>query len=147
MIKPVIQEEATGCAIASTAALAGVSYAAAKKVANNLGITAADPALWSSTTPIRQLLTHYNIKASSKESPFKNWQSLPDLALLSIKWHMENGKPYWHWVVFVRDSSGEHVLDSKKTLKHNKRTDFGRIKPRWFIGIKKMNKSARNNPL
>jgi hypothetical protein len=136
-MKPVIQEELTGCAIASTAALAGVSYAAAKKVANSLGISAADPTLWSSTMHIRKLLKHYNIKAGPKQTPFNNWQSLPDLALLAVKWHMEKDTPYWHWVVFIRDSSGEYVLDSKKALKHNKRTDFGRIKPKWFIGITK----------
>lgn len=136
-MKPVIQEEATGCAIASTAALAGVSYAAAKKSANSMGITAANPALWSSTTHIRLLLKHYNINTSPKETPFKNWQSLPDLALLAIKWHLEKGTAYWHWVVFVRESNGEYVLDSKSALKQNKRTDFGRIRPKWFISIMK----------
>lgn len=136
-MKPVIQQEATGCAIASTAALAGISYAAAKKVANSIGIYADDSTLWSDTAHIRRLLKHYNIKSSVNEVTFKNWQSLPDLALLAIKWHQEKGKAYWHWVVFVRDGNGEYVLDSKKALKKNKRTDFGRIKPRWFIEISK----------
>lgn len=71
-MKPVIQQEATGCAIASAAALAGVSYTAAKKAASNLGITATDPTLWSSTTHIRRLLKHYNIKTRPTETPFKN---------------------------------------------------------------------------
>jgi ABC-type bacteriocin/lantibiotic exporter with double-glycine peptidase domain len=134
-MKPVIQQEATGCAIASSAVLAGVSYAAAKKVANSLGISATDSTLWSGTSHIRRILKHYKISTSPPETPFKNWQTLPDSALLAIKWHKENGKAYWHWVVFVRDASGEYVLDSKKALKQNVRTDFGRIKPKWFIGV------------
>ena len=134
-MKPVIQQEATGCAIASTAALANISYAAAKKVAKQLGITAEDPTLWSDTTHIRRLLRHYKISTDNTESAFTNWSSLPDCALLAIKWHIENGKPYWHWVVFVRDTNQQYVLDSKKSLKKNMRTDFGRIKPKWFIGV------------
>lgn len=134
-MKPVIQEETTGCAIASTAALADVSYNAAKKVANGLGITADDSTLWSDTTHIRKLLRHYKISVDNTETTFTDWDSLPDCALLAIKWHIEKGKPYWHWVVFVRDAKGEYVLDSKKALKQNVRTDFGRIKSKWFIGV------------
>ncbi len=135
-MKPVIQQEIAGCAIASTAALAGISYTAAKKAAKNLGITAADSTLWSDSTHIRRLLRHYHIKTDKYETAFTDWQSLPDRALLAIKWHLEKGTPYWHWVVFVRDIDGEYVLDSKKALKQNVRTDFGRIKPKWFIGVR-----------
>ncbi len=135
-MKAVIQQEISGCAIASAAALASISYASAKKTAKNLGITAIDPTLWSGSTHIRRLLRHYHINTDKHETPFTDWQSLPDRALLSIKWHLEKDTPYWHWVVFVRDANGEYVLDSKKALKQNVRTDFGRIKPKWFIGVK-----------
>ena len=136
-MKPVIQQEVTGCAIASSAALAGVSYSAAKKISNGMGIYADDSTLWSDPSHIRRILKYYKIKTSATETPFKNWQALPDLALLAIKWHKEKGKAYWHWVVFVRDESGEYVLDSKKALKQNRRTDFGRIRPKWFITVLK----------
>ncbi len=56
MMKPVVQLERTGCGIASVAALAGVSYTAAKHVANRMGIHARDSRLWSETTHMRQLL-------------------------------------------------------------------------------------------
>lgn len=134
-MKPVIQQEATGCAIASSAAIAGISYSRARKIANELGIYADDPRLWSETSYVRKLLKKLGFKTSPKELPFKNWSSLPDCALLSIKWHLEEGRPYWHWVVFIRDENGEVVLDSKKTLSKNIRTDFGRIKPKWFIKV------------
>ena len=134
-MKPVIQQEQTGCAIASSAAIAGVSYTKAKQIANSLGITAQDSTLWSSTKPVRSILKKLGIKTNPSETPFKNWESLPDCALLAIKWHKENGIAYWHWVVFVRENGKEIVLDSKKSLTTNIRTDFGRIKPKWFIKV------------
>ncbi len=135
-MKPIIQEEITGCAIASSAAIAGVSYSEAKKVANNIGIYADDPALWSETNYIRQLLKEFDVEADSKETPFTNWESLPYVALLSTKWHLENNKAFWHWAVFVREGNKSYVLDSKKSLKTHQRTDFWRIKPKWFIEVK-----------
>ncbi len=134
-MKPVIQQEQTGCAIASTAAIAGVSYKEAKKVANSIGIYAEDSSLWSETKYIRTLLRKFGLKTSKGETPFKGWQLLPDCALLSIKWHLEDGKPYWHWVVFVRENGQEYVLDSKKALKKNRRTDFGRMQPKWYLKV------------
>jgi ABC-type bacteriocin/lantibiotic exporter with double-glycine peptidase domain len=134
-MKPVIQQEKAGCAIASAAAIAGISYAKAKRIANGLGITARDSTLWSSTKPVRSLLKNLGIKTGAAETAFKNWQSLPDCALLAIKWHKQKGKAYWHWVVYVREENKEYVLDSKKLLKTNIRTDFGRIKPKWYIEV------------
>ena len=134
-MKPVIQEEKTGCAIASSAAIAGISYSKAKRITNDLGIYADDSTLWSDTRPIRAILKELGFRAATTEAPFKDWASLPDRALLAIKWHREEGKPYWHWVVFVRERGKEYVLDSKNTLKTNIRTDFGRMKPKWFIKV------------
>lgn len=82
----VIQEEATGCGIAASAALA-------------------------------------------------SWERLPDKALLAIKWRMESGKPFWHWVLFIGEGGQDKVLDSKKSLRSNVRRDFGRMKPKWYIEI------------
>jgi len=135
-MKPVIQEEPTGCAIASAAAVCGVSYKEAKKIANDMGIFADDSNLWSETNYIRKLLKKLGAEVGKEEQPFGNWLALPDIALLATKWHIEKGKPYWHWAVFVRDKEREYVLDSKKSLSTNVRTDFGRIKPKWFIEVR-----------
>ena len=135
-MKPVIQQEVTGCGIASVAALAGVTYREAKAVANRLGIYAEDRSLWSNTRYVRMLLKHYGIVAGKGETPFRTWAALPDLALLSIKWHLEGGKPFWHWVVYWCTAAGPVVLDSKKVLKTNTRRDFGRIRPKWFIPVR-----------
>jgi hypothetical protein len=83
----------------------------------------------------RRLLREYCLRPASTERPFRSWNSLPDRALLAIKWHREKGRPCWHWVVFVRDSEGERVLDSKRSLKRHVRTDFGRMKPKWYIEV------------
>ena len=134
-MKPVIQQEKTGCAIASSAALAGISYKKAKSIANSLGIYADDSTLWSETKHIRKILKKLNIKTGQAEISFTNWDALPARALLAIKWHLENGQPFWHWVVYVREKNTRYVLDSSKRIKNNKRTDFGRIKPKWYIKI------------
>jgi hypothetical protein len=135
ILRFVIQEERTGCGIASAAAIAGVSYAAAKKAAHALGIAASDPRLWSDTAHVRRLLRHFGFKTGARERPFRTWDALPDLALLAIKWHRERGVPFWHWVVFVREGGKAYVLDSKRGLRSNRRTDFGRMKPKWFIPV------------
>jgi ABC-type bacteriocin/lantibiotic exporter with double-glycine peptidase domain len=134
-MKLVIQQEKTGCAIASSAALAGISYKKAKSIANGLGVYAEDSTLWSETHYIRKILKKLDIKTSKSETLFRSWEALPERALLAIKWHMEKGKPYWHWVVYVREKNCEYVLDSSKRIKNNKRTDFGRIKPKWYIKV------------
>ncbi len=134
-MKPVVQREATGCGIASAAAIAGLSYARAKAIAHSLGISAQDHRLWSRTYHVRKLLRHLGVKTGRSELTFRSWEALPDLALLSIKWHLEQGRPFWHWVVFVRDEAGARVLDSKISLKRHVRTDFGCIKPKWYIPI------------
>jgi hypothetical protein len=134
-VKPVVQLEPTGCGIASVAAIAGVSYSRAKSVANSLGIYADDRALWSTTAHVRALLRQFRLTPHPTEIPFRSWDALPQLALLSIKWHLDKGRPYWHWAVFVRENGRSCVLDSKKSLRQHTRTDFGRMKPKWFIPI------------
>ncbi len=132
---PVVQEEVSGCGIAACAALAGLSYADARRTANRIGIHAEDPTLWSDSAHVRTLLSTLGISTAQEETPFVSWQSLPDKALLAIKWHLEGGKPFWHWVVFVRQGEDTFVLDSKKGLKSPVRRDFGRMKPKWYLEV------------
>lgn len=134
-MNPVIQQELTGCGIASSAAIAGISYKKAKEVANSIDIYADDASLWSDPKHVGILLKKLGINTSGLKIPFNNWQTLPACALLATKWHKEQGKAFWHWAVFTRENDKEYVLDSKKTLKINKRTDLGRIKPKWYITV------------
>jgi hypothetical protein len=92
--------------------------------------------LHNSSLHVQKLLSTFGIKTGSREFPFRSWEGLPDHALLAIKWHLEKGRSYWHWVVFVRETGQSYVLDSKKSLRSNRRTDFGRMKPKWYIPVK-----------
>lgn len=134
-MRPVIQKDKTGCAIAASAVLANTTYDNAKRIANDIGVFASDSSLWSSTEPVRRILKNFNIHCAVGEQAFTSWSDLPDRALLSIKWHLEENKPFWHWVVFIRDSEGMCVFDSNARLKQNRRTDFARMKPKWYIEI------------
>lgn len=134
-MRPVVQLERTGCGIASVATLAGVTYREASRAANRMGISAADVRLWSETEYVRRLLRHYEIYPARTQARFVSWQALPALALLAIKWRKEHGRACWHWVVFRRGRNGPVVLDPKRGLRTNTRTDFGRMRPKWFIAI------------
>lgn len=131
----VIQEETTGCGIASAANIVCKSYAEMKAIANAMGIYAEDESLWSDTQYVRQLLDHEGIVTTPDETPFSSWETLPDTALLSIKHHVKNGKKFWHWVVFRRVDGKPYVLDSAAYLPANVRQDFAAMQPEWFIEV------------
>jgi hypothetical protein len=136
VLKSVIQEETTGCGIASVANILGKTYSEMKAIANAMGIHAEDKSLWSDTQHVRKMLSHAGVETSSDEIPFESWSALPDLALLSIKHHQEDGKNFWHWVVFKRVGAEGFVLDSASYLPSNIRTDFNEMQPKWFIEVK-----------
>ncbi len=136
MLKPVVQEEATGCGIASVANILGKTYSEMKAIANAMGIHADDKSLWSDTHYVRKMLSNAGVETSSDEIPFESWSALPDLALLSIKHHQEDGKNFWHWVVFMRVGGEALVLDSASYLPSNIRPDFNEMQPKWFIEVK-----------
>lgn len=136
MLKPVVQEETTGCGIASVANILGKTYVEMKAEANAMGIYASDKSLWSDTQYVRHMLSSGGVKTSSDELPFETWDALPDLALLSIKHHQEEGKNFWHWVVFKRVDGRPLVLDSASYLPSNIRVDFHAMQPKWFIEVK-----------
>lgn len=119
----IVQEETTGCGIAACANLAQISYAEDKR-------------LWSETAHIRQLLSALNISASEKQTAFVSWAKLPEKALIALKWHEKAGSAFWHWAIFIRQGNNAIVIDSAQRLKSPIRTDFGRMKPKWFIKVK-----------
>lgn len=134
-MQSVIQEEATGCAIAAVANIVGKTYSEMKAIANSMGIFATDQALWSEVNYVREMLAAEGIAVSEQEHRFLTWESLPDLALLSIKHHQQAGKNFWHWVVFKRENGNSAVLDSASYLPNNLRTDFSAMEPKWYIAV------------
>lgn len=135
MLVPVIQQETTGCGIAAVATILGKSYPEMQAIANALGIHAEDQSLWSDTGYVRRLLTEAGVRVSAEEMPFESWEALPDLALLPIKHHQENGREFWHWTVFQRVQGEASVLDSASYLPSNIRRDFAEMHPQWFIQV------------
>ncbi len=135
MCKPVVQEETTGCGIASVANILGKTYAEMKGIANAMGIHASDKSLWSDTQYARRMLAGAGFETSADEVSFESWGTLPDLALLAIKHYQEDGKNFWHWVVFQRLDGQAVVLDSASYLSSNIRTDFDAMQPKWFIEV------------
>jgi len=136
MLKSVIQEETTGCGIASVANILGISYSEMKIKANASGIYATDKTLWSDTQYVRRMLSESGVESSNSETPFRSWDELPDQALLSIKYHQEDGVNFWHWVVFKRVDGQAYVLDSAPYLESNIREDFETMQPKWYIEVK-----------
>lgn len=135
VLNSVVQEEASGCGIASVANILGKSYSEMKAIANAMGIHASDKSLWSDTKYVRRILCSAGVEVAIVESPFESWDALPDLALLSIKHHQEAGKNFWHWVVFKRVNGQAFVLDSAVYLPSNVRQDFAAMQPKWFIKV------------
>lgn len=135
MIGCVVQEEVSGCGIASVANILGKSYGEMKAIANGMGIQAEDERLWSDTRYVRRMLARFGVKTSEHEVPFESWDRLPDLALLAIKHRREGDRHFWHWVVFRRRGGRAVVLDSAAYLPENVRTDFGAMRPAWFIEV------------
>lgn len=131
----VVQEHPEGCALACAAMLAGLTYRQARHAAAQLGIHAGDKGLYSTAAPLRRLLRYLGLVPAEPEQPFTGWDGLPNCALLAVKWHIEAGRPFWHWVVFIRDAGGAAVLDPSANLTENRRTDWHALKPRWYIKI------------
>ena len=91
-----------------------LSHPEMKSIAEAIGIFAHDQLLWSNTASVRNLLERVELSADPGEVPFRSRESLPDLALLSIKWHEGKGRPFWDWVVFIREKGRPFVLNSKR---------------------------------
>ena len=68
VVKSVVQEETTGCGIASVANILGKTYAEMKEIANAMGIYASDKSLWSDTQYVRRMLSAAGIEASLSEA-------------------------------------------------------------------------------
>lgn len=136
MLKSVIKQETTGCGIASVANILGKKiYSEMKAIANAMGIYADDKSLWYDTQYVRKMLAKFDVEVSANEIAFKSWDALPDLALFAIKYHQQDGKNFWHWIVFKRVEGQAVVLDSAKYLSSNIRIDFDVMQPEWFIEV------------
>lgn len=130
----IIQQETTGCAIASVANIVNLPYAQVQQRANALGIFASDTTLFSATKHIVKLLASYKLDTKEKIA-FTSWQQLPDTALVALNYHQENNVFIWHWAVFKRQDQQELILDSAVVQQGIARQDLHNMHPKWFIQI------------
>lgn len=135
-LTPVVQQDATGCGLAVIATLTGQPYAQIKTRAAELGTHPEDKRIWSDTDYVYRLAADQGLTLAVQPTPFHDWDNLPDLAIMAIKWRRIEGVPFWHWVVFQRTEGEPQVLDSGIRLKHQCRRDLWRIQPKWFIEVK-----------
>lgn len=127
------QHDATDCGLACVAMLAKVSVDDVKRKARDL-FNWADENDFSTEGPeLRKLLNFYKIQTAKRLVPFNGWDKLPSLCILAINYHEMDET--WHWVIFERKDGEKSVTDPNSYVKANKRTDFGRMKPKWYLKI------------
>ena len=74
------------------------TYLQAQANASRLGISVKAPASgWSGTDCVRRMLLHCGIRLLPRGMPFRSRIALPDVVLLAMRWHLQPGKPFWHW--------------------------------------------------
>ena len=133
-LKRIIQEDSSGCGLACIAMLAKTSYKNVKKIAlKKLEFSPSGP-FYTDTNDLRKLAKHFGIELGQKRVPVKCLDRLPKLAILAINY--QKRKNTWHWVLYVKEENDKFVYDPKKTIKTEKRRDFGRMKPRWYVLVK-----------
>lgn len=88
----------------------------------------------TSASDLRKLGERVGVLFAGKSlRDFKDWVHLPDMAILGI--NSRDGGDSWHWVIFVREDYSASVIDPKRSVKANRRTDFGRMKPFTFLPV------------
>ncbi|MEI8656449.1 cysteine peptidase family C39 domain-containing protein [Vibrio sp. Hal054] len=136
-MRRVVQQDRTGCGLACIAILAGTEYSNVKDRALDLFNIESSDEFYTNASELQKLGQEFNLNVGGKRRVFKGFNALPDLAILAINYR-EN-EDTWHWVVYCRDGGNEFVIDPKKAVKAERRTDFGRLakSTRWFIAVKR----------
>ena len=134
-MRRILQGDSTGCGLACIAMLADCSYKKVKKKAVQKLNFSNKRKLYTGTRHLKILGKCFGINiAGSRRRPFKNWDALPDTAIISINPNLNHTS--WHWVVFSRTNGASFVLDPKQSIKSNKRTDFGRMRPSGYLPVR-----------
>ncbi|WP_223621318.1 hypothetical protein [Lysobacter sp. ESA13C] len=145
MIRRKTQEDATGCGLACVAMLGGIGYAQARVLARRLGVGPHDRvvgrgdqartvrnAYFSDARQLRRMLKLLGLRAGP-ERRLARWEALDRSGIAGINPNRREGS--WHWVVYLHSDEGGCVLDPNPRVRSERRTDFGRMKPRCFIPV------------
>lgn len=133
-MKRVRQRDPTGCGLACIAMLSGDKYESVKDVAiNELGWEESGT-FYTGTRDLRELGRYFGIELGKRRRLFKNFNALPDTAILAINYKEQTDT--WHWCLYRRIKDDQFVNDPSQSIKTNKRRDFGRMKVKWFLPIR-----------
>jgi len=134
-MKRILQEDGTGCGIACIAMITGRSYQQIKdELIKMPGYSAKGP-FYTDASELRALAKSQGVSLIKRKRKFKEWKLVPNGSILAIRFKEKNSEQEWHWVVFNRINGREFVIDPKKSIKTDQRTDFGRIKAKWYLPI------------
>jgi len=136
-MRRIIQKDTTGCGIACIAMLTKQSYLKIKKSLLEIPGFTKDDYFYTDASDLRTLASKHKVVLAKRMRKFTSWSNIPDKSLLAIKYKKGKNKQEstWHWVVFNRTNKGEYIVDPNKTVKTNKRTDFGRIIVKWHLPV------------
>jgi len=124
-MRRVIQRDITGCGLACIAMLSGKSYSEVRKKAmDKLGFED-HGVFYTNTSQLVSLGREFSLNLGKRRRKFKGYDALPNIAILAINYREKSDT--WHWVIYHKSSTKEYVLDPKKSIKNNKRTDLSRI--------------------
>ncbi|BBD08494.1 cysteine peptidase family C39 domain-containing protein [Desulfovibrio ferrophilus] len=138
-IRRIIQSDVNGCGLACVAMVTNHTYAEVRKKAFEKLTGLAKNGYLTTSRDVKSLLNIFGFEGSRLiRFSFKNISKIPDLCLFKINRHFDaEGVEYWHWVVFVRDDREMYILDPKKSIRTNKRKDWGRMNVVSYMSISK----------
>ena len=132
VMKRIIQKDSSGCGLACIAMIAGISYRQVRKWSTKIGCSK-DGHFDTDASDLRELASCSKIALASRKRQFRSWDKIPHKSIVAIN-YMEKTDS-WHWVVFARDGDRKYVLDPKPSIKSDQRTDFWRMKGKWFLPV------------
>ncbi len=84
---------------------------------------------YTTASDLKKLGLIYSINVGERRRIFKNWSSLPKIAIFVINYRESSNT--WHWVVFLITVNEQYVLDSLIRVKSEKSTDLNRISKKY----------------
>jgi len=127
----VIQKHSSGCGIACVAMITSIAYETI--VDNYRTHFPNDKSFRTDLGDIMKLLKMHGVSLGHRKK-FKNWNAVPDFALMYTKYKKEGGVLRWHWIVFKREGGKETVYDPAKHLKNNIRNPKA-VSPKYYHAI------------
>lgn len=131
-MKRIVQNDPTGCGIACVAMLSEKSYQKVKSELLESSKFSKKRTFYTDDNDLRKLSSKFGISLGRLRQ-FRTWSEIPDKSIVAINYKKNDEDPEWHWVVFRRINNEEFVFDPKKAIKKVKRTDFGRMKAKWYL--------------